>query len=119
MAAPQVSVNRALVGCVALACGVVGVVWWGLEGSTGAPGLWPGAFLRVSLVMGAFWLAMPTATREAAWARVSIWNLIGGFLALLVIVRTKLPIKLLLPGLVILAVAILVLRPRPKVRPRS
>ncbi|MDZ4689167.1 MAG: hypothetical protein SH850_29170 [Planctomycetaceae bacterium] len=118
MAAPQVPLNRALVGCIALGCLVAGGLWWAWERGE-APGLWPGAFLRVGLVMGAFWLAMPTHTREAAWARVSIWNLIGGIAALVVIARTKFPIKILIPGLMILAVTILVLRPRPKARPRG
>jgi hypothetical protein len=117
MTAPEVPVNRALVGILALGCVAIGGIWWIFEGS-GNVGVWPGSFLRVGLIMGAFWLALPTRTREAAWARISLWNLIGGLLALLLVVRAKLPLRLLLPGVLVLAAAIYVLRPRPKTRPR-
>jgi uncharacterized protein (DUF983 family) len=88
-----------------------------VEGS-GNVGVWPGSFLRVGLILGAFWLALPTRTREAAWARISLWHLIGVLVALLVVVRIKAPLRVLLPGVLALAAAIYVLRPRPKTRPR-
>jgi hypothetical protein len=118
MPAPQVPVNRALVGLIALGCGVIGGGWWALEGGSSAPAM-PAAFLRVGVVMAAFWLALPTRHREAAWARVNLWNLLAGLLGLVLIARTKFPLKFLIPGLILLAITILVLRPRPKTRPRG
>jgi hypothetical protein len=117
MSAPQVPLNRSMVGWIALGCGVIGGVWWIIEGPSG-PRLWPAAFLRVGVVMAAFWLAMPSRTREAAWARVNLWSLLGGLLAIIMVARTKFPLKFLIPGLILLSVAILILRPRPKRRPR-
>lgn len=118
MPAPQVPVNRNLVGLIALGCGVIGGGWWLLEGGRSAPAM-PAAFLRVGVVMAAFWLALPSRHREAAWARVNLWNLLGGLLAIVLIARSKFPLKFLIPGLILLTVAILILRPRPKHRPRS
>jgi hypothetical protein len=118
MSAPQVPVNRSLVGLIALGCAGIGGLWWLLEGGDG-PRLWPAAFLRVSVVMAAVWLAMPSRHREAAWARVNLWNLLGVLLAIIVVARTRLPLKFLIPGLILLAAAIMILRPRPKTRPRG
>ncbi len=116
MTSTDVPVNRAMVGVLALVCVGLGAILWLLTGDDTA-NMWPGAFIRVGAVMGALWLALPTRDREAAWARVSIWNVLGTLLALIVIVRARLPFKLLIPAAVVFAVAILVLRPRQKERP--
>lgn len=118
MSAPQVPVNRSLVGVITLSCAAIGGLWWLWEGGASATAM-PAAFLRVSVVMAAIWLAMPTRNREAAWARVNLWNLLGMLLALIVVARTRVPLKFLIPGLMLLAVAIMILRPRPKTRPRG
>jgi hypothetical protein len=73
----------------------------------------------VGVVMAAFWLAMPSRTREAAWARVNLWSLLGVLLAIVLIARTRVPLKFLIPGLILLSVTIMILRPRPKHRPRQ
>lgn len=59
------------------------------------------ALLRVGLLLGAFWLALPTEGRPAAWARVSPLSL--GILAIVaaLISRLKFFIPLLLVGFVI------------------
>lgn len=116
MSAPQIPVNRSLVGAIALACGAIGGGFWLLSGSDELP-MMAAAFLRVGIVMFAVWLALPTRTREAAWARVDLWQLLG--CVLLIIVTARAPLRFLIPGLVLLIVAVLVLRPRPKRRPRS
>ncbi len=117
MASTEVPVNRALVGILAITCGVLGFITWGLSDPDGG-NLWPGAFLRVGTVLGAMWLALPTRSREAAWARVPIWQVLGVVIALLVVVRTRVPLKLLIPAGLAFGFALLVLRPRPKTRPR-
>lgn len=50
-----------------------------------------GAFIRVGLLLGAFWLAMPTATRPAAWKRLptSNWAIFGMIVSAVLISRLK------------------------------
>ena len=116
MATTDVPVNRTLVGVLSLVCAALGGLTWALGDPTGA-NLWPGAFLRVAVVLGAFWLALPTRYREAAWARVPIWNVVGVVLVGVVICRTRVPFKLLIPAGIALAIGLLILRPRQKRRP--
>jgi hypothetical protein len=116
MAATDVPVNRQLVGILAGVCGLLGVITWSFSDPDGA-NLWPGAFVRVGTVLGALWLALPTRHREAAWARVPIWKVLGVLLAIILIARTRIPLKLLIPAGLAFALVIVVLRPRGKVRP--
>lgn len=118
MSSPAVPVNRTLVGVLAAGCGVLGALSWVLSGAN-TGNLWPGAFLRVGTVLGAFWLALPSRNREAAWARVPIWQVLGVMLALLVIVRLRVPFRFLIPAGLIFGVAWLLLRRRPPKRPRA
>lgn len=104
----RVPVNRLLVGLIALAClgaaAVIGLVdTW--------ENLWCAAFVRVGLLMGAFWLALPTKHREAAWANLSPYTLLTALLAVFVVARWKSA----LPIVVAVGVLALILRPR---RPR-
>jgi hypothetical protein len=49
-----------------------------------------GALLRVGLVMGAFWLALPTKTRPSAWkGMMSGWTAPGLIITALVMPRLK------------------------------
>lgn len=74
MTATRVPVNRTLVGVLALAClGSAAVIAMVDTWENGASA----ACLRVGLVLGAFWLALPTKSREAAWANLSPWTLVG------------------------------------------
>lgn len=116
MNSPEVPVNRTLVGLLAIVCAALGVVTWGLSGDEGAS-MWPGAFIRSSLILGAFWLALPTPKREAAWARVSIWKVVGVTAAIVVIARSRVPLKILVPALIVGCVALMILRPRSRTRP--
>lgn len=79
---------------------------------------WQGAFMRVGVLLSAIWVALPSRENDPAWANVSIWNLLGGLLALLLVARLRIPLKLILPAAIVATVAILILRPRRKTRPR-
>ncbi len=79
--------------------------------------MWRGAFTRVGLLMSAFWLALPTSGREAAWANVTPSTFFGILLAIVALVR--LPLKIVVPLGVLLAIIGAVLRPRPKKRPQN
>jgi hypothetical protein len=116
LSSPQVPVNRQLVGVLALVCvGIAGVFL--VTGAEGPSELWQGAFFRVGIVLAAFWLALPSRTREAAWARISLWNLVGVLAVILLVARARVPLKLLVPGALVFALALTLLRPRRKSRP--
>jgi hypothetical protein len=109
---PQpVTVNRALVG-------IIGVVLLGVAGGlalTGAEGsqeMWAGACLKVGLVMSAFWLALPVITKNPELGRVSLATLVVGLAIALIVARTKVPLKVVIPVLLAFLFVIRILRPR-------
>lgn len=107
----QVPVNRTLVGLIALACLgaalTIGIVdTW--------ENLWCAAFVRVGLLMGAFWLALPSRHREAAWANVSPYTILAALVAVVIVARWRSAV----PIVIVIAVLALVLRPRQSRRPR-
>lgn len=89
--------KRGLVGLLALSCVVSATILLIVGGNQGIAS----ALLRVGLLLGAFWLALPTEGRPAAWARVSPLSL--GLLAICaaLISRLKFFIPLLLLGFII------------------
>ncbi len=94
---PQV--NRLLVGVIAIVCLILGAV---ISLNYPEESFWGGSFVRVGLLMAAFWYAAPTKGRAAAWANVSPWTIVGFASLLLFIVRRP---RILIP----FGVAILVL----------
>lgn len=79
--------------------------------------LWRGACVRVGLVMGALWLAMPTIQQGNRFARVLAIGGVG--IVLLSAFLKKVPIRyMIIGGLIVMALS-LILRPRPKRRPGS
>ena len=88
----NIPVNRFLVGILALGCfGAAGGIWIAYP-SDETWILWVGGFTRVGLLMSAFWLALPSSHRQAAWANISKGTLIGIVVALIVTARLKLRI---------------------------
>jgi len=70
-----------------------------------------GALLRVGLLMAAFWLAMPSPSRPAAWKPLqSPWTLPGIIVFALLLPR----LKMMLPLLAFVAVIAWFARPRKK-----
>jgi hypothetical protein len=111
MAAQKVTVNRTLAGVLAIALLIGGGLIWVFDS-------WEnplcGAMVRVGLLTGAFWLALPTKDREAAWAHVSPW--VAGSVGVALVLVVWRPRVFLLPA-VILGGLVLLLRPRGKKRP--
>jgi hypothetical protein len=105
------AMDRTLVGLIALGClsaaATIGVVdsW---------ENLWCAAFVRVGLLMGAFWLALPSRRREAAWANVSPYTIVAALVAVFIVARWRSA----LPVVIGVGALALVLRPRQRRRPR-
>ena len=102
-----VPVNRTLVGLISLVCLLSSAGLFLVYGGDEAWEMWYAGFLRVGLLMGAFWQALPTKSRDAAWAEVSPMALVGGLVLLFVAVRRP---KVFIPLFVILGAVLFVLR---------
>jgi uncharacterized membrane protein len=112
----KITINRTLVGVLALGCLLAAVAIW-----IGAPDdkqwtMWCAAFTRVGLLMSAFWIALPYGNRDAAWANVTPWTFLGIILSVVGVAARP---RVAIPILIVLAVVGFVLRPRPKKRPES
>lgn len=109
--------NRWSIGLIAASCFALAVLVH-FTVHSGAAELWEGSLSRVGVVMCAVWLGLPTRTRDAAWAHISWQTLAGVMLGLVMIVRSKVPLKFLIPAALFSAGVYFVLRPRPKTRPQ-
>lgn len=82
----ELSQKRILVGCISLVCIATGLALYFYPGYDGLQG----ALLRVGMLLGAFWLAMPTKKRPAAWKVLqSNWALPGAIVAAILMPRFK------------------------------
>lgn len=106
MAPQQVPVNRALVGLLGIACVVIGVV---IGWTDSWQNVWCGSFVRTGVLLGAFWVALPSGNREAAWANVSPWTLVLSLLAALFFVRRP---RVFFVIIALVIVAAVVIRPK-------
>jgi hypothetical protein len=119
----KVPINRTLVGLIALACLVTaGAMFFVSRSESGADTpwgseMWRAGFTRVGLVMGAFWLALPSRHRDAAWANVSPAMFLGILAGIAAVAVPRL--RFLLPILAVLGVVDYVLKPRGKQRPKE
>ena len=107
----KIPVNRTLVGFLGLTCLVAAGVIWLVSPSEQ---LWMAGCIRVGLVVCAFWLALPTRHRDAAWANVSIPTVVGIVVGLLVLARLKIPMKVVIPVFILVAILTVFIRPRSK-----
>lgn len=79
--------------------------------------LWQGACVRVGVVMAALWLALPSIQHENRYARAMGMGLVG--VILLGVFLKRVPLRFLIPGALAVMGLGLILRPRPKHRPRN
>jgi hypothetical protein len=104
---PQtVTLNRWLVGSIAVACFVASAV---VAVTAPSEMMWWGGLMRAGVVLAALWACLPTKNRPAAWADfkpLSAALLIGALL--LAILRPKVGI----PAVVVLLAVRYVLTPR-------
>jgi len=89
--------KRTMVGLLAIGSTIPGCVLLVLESHVALAS----ALVRVGLLLGAFWLALPTKGRPAAWARVSTWTVGATAVAIMVVARFKVALPLLAIGVLI------------------
>ncbi len=116
MNSPQITVNRSLVGAIALGLFALAFLlsFFGLDGSQD---MWRGAALKVGLVMAALWLALPSFTRNEELGQASLAVIIGFVAVALLVGRTRIPLNVLVPSVLGFAFVIRVLRPARPTRP--
>ena len=112
----KVTINRRLVGCLALAFLVGAVVAFtrALTKEDDSVNMWQSICTRVGVVLGALWLALPKDGTLGKWAEVSMTKLLVIVLALIVVVRAP---QRYVPILLAVAAAGRYLRPPDKPRP--
>lgn len=119
MSSQNASVSRPLVGGIALGCLAAAVGLWVVQTRTTQDGaglqMWIAAFVRVGMLMSAFWLALPALQGKRFHGLISTEMVIGFVVAALALARLQL--RVLIPLFVLLAIAAMLLRPRPKDRP--
>lgn len=113
MADHKIAVNRTLAGILAVGCLVAGAVILAVRGIDDAIAA---AFVRVGLMLGALWCALPTRNRDAAWANVSPLTVLVVLVAVIVFARN---LRVLLPIAIGLAAVGYFLRPRNRRRGRD
>jgi hypothetical protein len=111
----SITINQNLVGTIAITMlGGAGVLWF----FAGSQNMWTGACLKVGLVMAALWMALPSISRHGSWGQTS-WGAVAGTMAVaLVLAGKKVDLRLILPMLVGVAIAVMILRPGSKHRPK-
>jgi hypothetical protein len=113
----KTTVSRRLVGFLAI--GLFGIafvlsLWPNLiPGAAGA--MVGGVAARGGIVLAAFWLALPTSNRLAAWANVSIASVLP--LLLVAMALFRIPFRILIPLAGFVFLVGVILRPKPARRP--
>jgi hypothetical protein len=106
MSSAKVPVNRMLVGVLAVGCVVAGFGIALLD--TWENAVFAG-LLRTGVLLGAVWLALPTKSRQAAWANISPWTLLGFLIVAVIAIRRP---QIFFPMVAVFVVATLLIRPR-------
>jgi hypothetical protein len=116
MSSENQAANRPLVGVLSLGCLVAaGVLWWQDPDWGGAEGA-IGALIRVGIVMGVLWFALPGRLGTPIGSKISpkVFVFTLGGIAL-VAARPRI-IVMLIPLLAVLGIAALILKPRSSQR---
>jgi hypothetical protein len=113
----KVTINRRLVGCLALVFLVGAGIMFATEDSSqgGSADLWQNILFRVGMVLATFWMALPKDGSLGKWAEeVSMTKLLVIVVAIVMFVRAP---RQYLPILLAIAAAARFLRPPEKPRP--
>jgi len=114
----KIPINRHLVSAIAVGCLLAGAYLATNSSPDANNGLWPGAFVRVGILMLAFWLTLPTKKRPAAWSRFSPGTIAIAVAVLVMFARSpKLALMIALPAFAILFLLSMFVQPKEKYRP--
>jgi len=116
MADQKIEISRTKVGLLCIACLATAFAIFAFAPTNDDWPIWQGAFTRVGLVLGALWLALPSKTRQAAWANVSPSTFFG--LIFVIVLWARYP-RFVTPLIIVIAVIGYFLRPRDQRRPKS
>jgi hypothetical protein len=106
-----VTINRTLVGVIAIVLLVAaGILWL----TAGSQNMWTGSCLKVGTVMAAFWLALPTIFHHRNWGQVSWISVIGFMATILILTGKRVDFRIVLAMLLGVAITVMFLRPRRK-----
>lgn len=111
MAAPQVPLNQRLVGGLSAGMLVGALVLIGLDPGHGADGL-GGMLLRIGVVLGALYLALPRLRLLKRTPTVSMGTVVLFVGALLVLARMRIPLGWLMVTMAAVMLVLLVVRPK-------
>lgn len=115
-AATTLQLNRPLIGAIsALLFAAAGVICL----FVGPQNVWAGACLKIGLVTGALWLALPSLVRRTHFGEVSPSVLIGVLSFALFLTGKRVDFRIVLAILVGAAIATLILRPRSRTGSRT
>jgi len=105
-------VKRAVVGILSLTCLITGgVLFWKFRDADSWR-IWQGAFVRIGVVLGAFWLALPSQRWDAAWKNIPP-SVSFGLLGMIVLLAARPKIVIaVLPAVVLIVAVGLLVRPR-------
>lgn len=111
MSQQPVTINRTLVGIIALVLLIAAGILM-IAGADGSQGMWAGACLKVGLVMGTFWLALPAITRLDVLGHATWGTLTVAIALALAVGRTKVPLTVVIPVAAAFFFMIRILGPR-------
>lgn len=106
-----VTINRASIGVVAGLLLTTAAILWFVAGNQN---MWTGACLKVGIVMGAFWLAYPSLSRQGDWGKASWGTAFVVLAAALVMTGRRVHFGIVLAILVGFVLATSIFRPRSK-----
>lgn len=110
----DVTLNRKLVGTIAIVLlAGAGLIW--VFGDS--QNIWTGACLKVGLVMGALWLALPSISRRKDLGQMSVSMVIGMVVLAVFLTGKRVDFRIVLPMLVGMSIAVMFLRPRSRKGP--
>lgn len=114
MNASKTQVSRPMVGALAVACLLAWGGMFALPERSNSTDLWHGAFLRIGVVMIAFYVSLPSRKRDAAWSGIKVSTLAAA--AFLAFLTARLRFAIVPIAIAIVTIG-LYLRPRDKRRP--
>ena len=118
MPSREIPVNRWLLGMLAIGF-FLSAAFFGLAPPPYEQDSLAGPLLRIAIVLGTLWLALPAKLGLGHTPKISPTTLVIVIGILIAVVRIRVPLPYLILGAIAAAIALVVLRPRPNRGRRS